>query len=134
MSRIHHPSCRRLGRGAATAKGLPLTATDAQRTVPDCERVFSRAVFEATDVVKESIHSETLGLPARWQIEVAAMLSQLACITSPNETVEKLSYGQPLEEHEQESVGRLPVVTEQSFWTRQRARSSHRQGNSELIE
>jgi response regulator RpfG family c-di-GMP phosphodiesterase len=56
--------------------------------------------------------AEKLGLPERWQVEVAAMLSQLACITLPAETVEKLYYGQPLSEAEKETVARLPIVTE----------------------
>ncbi len=54
-----------------------------------------------------------LGLAERWQVEVAAMLSQLACITLPTETVEKLYYGQALSEDEREAVSRLPGVTEQ---------------------
>jgi response regulator RpfG family c-di-GMP phosphodiesterase len=57
--------------------------------------------------------ADKLRLTERWQVEVAAMLSQLACITLPAETVEKLYYGQPLSEVEEESVSRLPTVTEQ---------------------
>lgn len=57
--------------------------------------------------------ADKLGLTERWQVEVAAMLSQLACITLPPETVEKLYYGQPLSEPEKETVNRLPHVTEQ---------------------
>jgi response regulator RpfG family c-di-GMP phosphodiesterase len=57
--------------------------------------------------------AEKLGLTERWQVEVAAMLSQLGCITLPTETVEKLYYGQPLSEHEKEMVSCLPNVTEQ---------------------
>jgi len=55
---------------------------------------------------------EKLGLPERWQVEVAAMLSQLACITLPLETVEKLHFGQPLADNEKETVARLPTITE----------------------
>jgi len=53
-----------------------------------------------------------LGIEERWQVEVAAMLSQLGCITLPAETVEKLYYGRPLLETEQKMVERLPTVTE----------------------
>lgn len=49
----------------------------------------------------------------RWQVEVAAMLSQLGSITLPAETVEKVYYGQPLTPEEQKMVSRAPVVTEQ---------------------
>lgn len=54
-----------------------------------------------------------LGMQERWQVEVAAMLSQLGCITLPAETVEKAYYCQALSAREQEMVARVPVVTEQ---------------------
>jgi len=49
----------------------------------------------------------------RWHIEVAAMLSQLAAITLPPETAEKLYFGQLLDPEEHKMVARLPAVTEQ---------------------
>lgn len=54
-----------------------------------------------------------LGLPVSWQIEVAAMLSQIGCITLPSVTNEKLYYGSPLSNEEAEMVGRLPTVAVQ---------------------
>jgi response regulator RpfG family c-di-GMP phosphodiesterase len=57
--------------------------------------------------------AEKLQLAQRWQVEVAAMLSQLGCITLPTETAEKLYFGQTLTEPEKEMVSRLPSVTEQ---------------------
>jgi response regulator RpfG family c-di-GMP phosphodiesterase len=57
--------------------------------------------------------AEKLGLRERWHVEVAAMLSQLGCITLPTETVENLYYGRSLSEPEQKMVSRLSVVTEQ---------------------
>jgi response regulator RpfG family c-di-GMP phosphodiesterase len=56
---------------------------------------------------------EKLGDKDRWQAEVAAMLSQLATITLPNETAEKLYYGTPLTPEEQRMVERAPDVSEQ---------------------
>lgn len=56
--------------------------------------------------------AQELGLEERWQVEVAAMLSQLGCITLPAETVEKIYYGKPLLEEERKMVERLPTVTE----------------------
>ncbi len=47
----------------------------------------------------------------RWQVEVAAMLSQIGCMSLPPETLERLYYGQPLSEEEQEMVGRVPALT-----------------------
>ncbi len=54
-----------------------------------------------------------LGEADRWQAEVAAMLSQLATITLPNETAEKLYYGTPLSPDEERMVERAPDISEQ---------------------
>lgn len=54
-----------------------------------------------------------LDIRERWQVEVAAMLSQIGYITLPTETVEKVYYGQALSEEEQKMVSRLPAITEQ---------------------
>jgi response regulator RpfG family c-di-GMP phosphodiesterase len=53
-----------------------------------------------------------LGMGVRWPVEVAAMLSQLGCITLPDEVVEKVHYGQALSEGEQRMVERMPELTE----------------------
>ena len=57
--------------------------------------------------------ADKLGETQRWQAEVAAMLSQLATITLPNETAEKLYYGTPLSPDEQRMVERAPDISEQ---------------------
>jgi response regulator RpfG family c-di-GMP phosphodiesterase len=56
---------------------------------------------------------DELGEKERWQVEVAAMLSQLGSITLPDETAEKLYYGAALTPEEQRMVERAPDVTEQ---------------------
>ncbi|MBI6546803.1 MAG: two-component system response regulator, partial [Cyanobacteria bacterium NC_groundwater_1444_Ag_S-0.65um_54_12] len=48
-----------------------------------------------------------------WQIEVAAMLSQIGCVALPPPTSEKFYYGQPLSKDEQLMVDRLPELAEQ---------------------
>lgn len=48
-----------------------------------------------------------------WQLEVAAMLSQIGCIILPNETLEKLYQGGIPSEKERAMVARLPAVAEQ---------------------
>jgi CheY-like chemotaxis protein len=45
-----------------------------------------------------------------WEIEVAAMLSQIACATLGPETAQKYYYGEPLEPAEQVLVERLPQM------------------------
>ncbi len=44
---------------------------------------------------------ETLNLPDRWQYELAAMLSQIGCVTVPPDTLEKFYKQQPLNAAEQ---------------------------------
>lgn len=46
-----------------------------------------------------------------WQLDVAAMLSQLSCITLPPDTLDKLYQGGVLSEAEQTMVERLPAMT-----------------------
>ncbi len=46
-----------------------------------------------------------------WQLDVAAMLSQLSCITLPPDTLDKLYQGGVLNETEQVMVERLPAMT-----------------------
>ncbi|MEP7306142.1 MAG: response regulator [Acidobacteriota bacterium] len=54
-----------------------------------------------------------LAMPERWQVEVAAMLSQLGCLTLPAETLENVYYGRTLSADEEQMVARLPALTEQ---------------------
>ncbi len=54
--------------------------------------------------------AEKLEVAERWQIEVAAMLSQVGCITLPAETAEKIYHAKPLSPREQEMADRLPSV------------------------
>jgi CheY-like chemotaxis protein len=70
---------------------------------------FGRAT-RAKDIVLELADgTSALG---RWEAEMAAMLSQIACVTLPEETAERLYKGAKLRGEEQEMVGRLPAVTE----------------------
>jgi CheY-like chemotaxis protein len=57
--------------------------------------------------------AEQVALPERWQVEVAAMLSQLGAIALPHDLVEKLYYGHVLTEAETAMVARMPALTEQ---------------------
>jgi response regulator RpfG family c-di-GMP phosphodiesterase len=52
-------------------------------------------------------------LDLSWQIEVAAMLSHVGCVTLPQTTIEKLYYGKALNQEEQKMTDRLPAVAEQ---------------------
>jgi response regulator RpfG family c-di-GMP phosphodiesterase len=68
---------------------------------------FGRAIRlkqHATELVA------ALGLPLPWQIEVAAMLSQIGCMALPAATNEKLYYGKPLSKEEVELTKQLPML------------------------
>lgn len=54
-----------------------------------------------------------LALSNVWQVEVAAMLSQLAHITLSPKTAESVYFGRPLSGEEQRQVDHLPAVTQQ---------------------
>lgn len=54
-----------------------------------------------------------LELPDQWQLEVAALLSQIGHVTLPGRTINKLHLGLILNEEEQRMVDRLPSVTDQ---------------------
>lgn len=56
--------------------------------------------------------AEHLHLPERWQVEVAAMLSQLGSVALSEETVRKYYYGEALNAEELESVARMSTITE----------------------
>jgi len=57
--------------------------------------------------------AEKTQMRERWQVEVAAMVSQLGFISLPIETIEKVYFGWPLDADEQAMASRVPAVTEQ---------------------
>jgi hypothetical protein len=57
--------------------------------------------------------ADRLAIHERWQVDVAAMLSQLGFITLPPELAEKVYYGAALTAAEQKLVSRLPTLTEE---------------------
>jgi len=51
-----------------------------------------------------------LDIPNVWQVETAAMLSQIGCITLPEEAIKKLYQGQELSEEESELFDMHPII------------------------
>lgn len=49
-------------------------------------------------------------VPMSWQLDVAATLSQIGCVTLPESTCEKLYYGRPLDSDEAKLAERLPQI------------------------
>jgi len=52
-----------------------------------------------------------LGIEQSWSLEIAALLSQVGCISLPPKTVERMYYARDLEPDEQAQVARLPEIT-----------------------
>lgn len=73
------------------------------------------AAFGRANRVKQRVSelATSLALPHKWQLEVAAMLSQICLVTLPPATLEKLNAGEALSEHEKAMTARLPEVSEQ---------------------
>jgi CheY-like chemotaxis protein len=53
---------------------------------------------------------EKLSLPSPWRFEIAAMMSQLGCVTLPTETVEAVYAGQKLSPEEEKRYATHPAV------------------------
>lgn len=68
----------------------------------------NRLKGQAVDLAKQIGLKQNL-----WQLEVAAMLSQIGCIILSNETLEKLYRGEAPNEKEQATVERVPDITKQ---------------------
>jgi response regulator RpfG family c-di-GMP phosphodiesterase len=84
------------------------------RALTDVLAVTNPASFGRATRVRNSASAmaKSVGLEDVWKVEVAAMLSQLGCITLPPETIERLHAGQTLTAHEKAMVARVPTVTE----------------------
>ena len=71
---------------------------------------FGRATRAKQLVSRVTAH---VGAKDGWAVEVAAMLSQVGCVTLPALTVEKIYHGRPLDAHEQAMADRLPSLAVQ---------------------
>src|SRR5262249_10196341 len=54
--------------------------------------------------------AEAMHVPNLWELEVAAMLSQIGCVTIPPETLLKVRQGGPLSSKEMEMFRHVPAV------------------------
>jgi len=70
---------------------------------------FSRA-NRAKDLIAGVL--DTLAVPERWPIEVAAMLSQIGAVILPTEVAERVYRGEALAASDQAMVDRMPTVVE----------------------
>jgi response regulator RpfG family c-di-GMP phosphodiesterase len=77
--------------------------------------ISNPVAFGRAQRIKQHVSAlcDKLELVERWQVEVAAMLSQLSTFALPPETLEKVYYGAALTPEEQAMLTRAPDVTEQ---------------------
>lgn len=108
---------------AATRQHYLLTAerTLLEQTLNGCLKTMTdilalaspRAFGRSLRIKSHAIEmAKYLGLSDRWQLETAAIFSQLSLIALPLETVERLNRGEDLSEDELSNVRRLPELTE----------------------
>jgi response regulator RpfG family c-di-GMP phosphodiesterase len=95
---------------------LEQTLHGSVKLVTDLLALASPAAFGRATRLKQQVSrlaDHLGGVPDRWQVEVAAMLSQIGGITLPAATAEKLYHGEALAAAEQEMVAALPRLAGQ---------------------
>ena len=94
---------------------LEQTLKGSVKTLTDVLALTSPLAFGRANRIKTVVTrlTDAMALQNRWELELAAMLSQLGYITLPQETLEHVVYGEPLSKPEEEMVARVPSVTEQ---------------------
>ncbi len=85
------------------------------KALTDVLALVSPTSFGRATRIKQLVSelAESVGLEPRWQVEVAAMLSQIGYLSLPAETAERVYYGKPLSADEQRTVARLPDLTQE---------------------
>jgi response regulator RpfG family c-di-GMP phosphodiesterase len=84
------------------------------KTLTEVLAMTNPFAFGRASRIRQLVHelAVELGLADRWQVEVAAMLSQLGSITVPETVIEKHFCGEGLSEKEQAMIARAPAVAE----------------------
>jgi response regulator RpfG family c-di-GMP phosphodiesterase len=91
---------------------LEQTLAGVVRVLTDVLGLVNPDAFGRAARVKNCVQhlAAQLGLPNAWQYEVAAMLSQIGCVTLPGDTLAKVLGGQSLTPTERELVEAVPRV------------------------
>lgn len=94
---------------------LEQTLRGAVKMLVDILAITSPAAFGRAHQIKTRVLklASLLGILDSWQLEIAALASQLGYIVLPHELCEKLEAHLPLGEDEQRMVARAPAMTEQ---------------------
>ena len=94
---------------------LEQTLRGSIKALTDILALVAPAAFGRAGRLRQTVRSlvAAFQLSASWHIEVAAMLSQVGCVSLPPSTLEKIDQGEPLSEAEHEMMRRMPAVVEQ---------------------
>lgn len=84
------------------------------KTLTDILALTNPAAYGRATRIKKHVDelAGALQLPDRWQVEVAAMLSQLGSVSLPDDVAERYYYGKKMSARERTMVARIPMVTE----------------------
>jgi CheY-like chemotaxis protein len=93
---------------------LEQTLRGSIKMLVDILAITSPAAFGRANQIKTRVLqlAGLLGILDSWQLEIAALASQLGYIVLPHELCEKLEAKRPLSEDEQRMVDRAPAMTE----------------------
>ena len=85
------------------------------KALTDLLAIAQPASFGRATRLKRHVHALAveLDVPDRWQVEVAALLSQVGYIVVPADVAERARRGKPLSLPEQDLIARLPRLAEQ---------------------
>lgn len=91
---------------------LEKTLSGALKVVADILALVRPAAYGRAARVRQIVRQILRDLEAErpWEIEIAAILSQIGCVTLPDETLEKALHGLPMSEDEEKMVAEHPAV------------------------
>ena len=91
---------------------LEQTLSGAIQVLTEVLSLVNPAAFGRAERARRYIHHivTSMKLPNVWQYEVAAMMSQLGCVTLPSETIEAVYGGEKLSANEQAQYDAHPTV------------------------
>ena len=92
---------------------LEQTLLGSVQALADVLSLTNPALFGRASRIKRQVSqiADAIALKDRWQVEVAAILSQLGHVTLPPEIADKVYYGQALNAKEKKMVDGSPAVT-----------------------
>ncbi len=91
---------------------LDQTLNSSLQVMVDILSLVNPTAFSRANRVKRMARDIAVALDVQkpWEVEIAAMLSQIGCVTVPEETLQKISNAQPLDEKELDLYHQHPQV------------------------